>query len=110
PDNLEILGGCPSPLDADSDDDGIPDGCIDGLNGAPLNGTCTDKREGEDLNRNGAKDAGETDPCKADTDGDGLQDGTEVGVSASGGAPGPNGALGDPSNPDGTNLAIFRPD
>ncbi|MEM7129651.1 MAG: SdrD B-like domain-containing protein [Chloroflexota bacterium] len=55
------------PLDADSDDDGLPDG---GPNG-------------EDQNGNGAQDSGdskETDPNNPDTDGDGINDGTERGV------------------------------
>jgi len=53
--------GCLSDGDADSDDDGLPDGL-------------------EDLNRNGVVDAGETDPCLADSDGDGVQDGAERGL------------------------------
>ncbi len=47
--------------DADSDDDGLPDGI-------------------EDSNRNGQVDPGESDPCLADTDGDGLLDGAERGL------------------------------
>jgi hypothetical protein len=53
---------CTDTNDADSDDDGIPDGV-------------------EDANQDGVFDAGETDPCDADTDGDGLQDGTESGIT-----------------------------
>lgn len=53
---------CTDPDDADTDDDGIPDGI-------------------EDSNQNGTVDTGETDPCDADTDGDGVQDGTESGVT-----------------------------
>ncbi|MCP4346513.1 MAG: hypothetical protein GY795_13430 [Desulfobacterales bacterium] len=60
-DSLEN-SACSNPNDADSDNDGIPDGA-------------------EDANRNGIADAGETDPCKIDTDGDGIQDGTESGYS-----------------------------
>jgi hypothetical protein len=48
--------------DADSDDDGIPDGV-------------------EDTNQNGVVDAGETDPWLVDSDGDGIQDGTEMGLT-----------------------------
>jgi subtilisin family serine protease len=50
------------PNDADTDDDGIPDGL-------------------EDTNHNGVVDAMETDPCNRDTDGDGIQDGTELGYT-----------------------------
>ena len=48
--------------DADTDDDGIPDGR-------------------EDANRNNVVDSGETDPCNIDSDNDGIQDGTELGVT-----------------------------
>ena len=47
-----------NPDDADSDDDGLPDGA-------------------EDANRNGRVDPGETDPNQADTDGDGVPDSQE---------------------------------
>ncbi len=57
--DLEI-NGCTSPYDADTDDDGIPDGV-------------------EDANQNGTLDSDETDPCSPDTDMDGIQDGTEAG-------------------------------
>ncbi|MBI3448564.1 MAG: Ig-like domain-containing protein [Acidobacteria bacterium] len=97
-DNQETLGGCPSPLDADSDDDGLPDGCIPTANGAS---DCNDMRAGEDRNKNGAKDANETGACTADTDGDGLQDGLELGVGGPG-VPGPNGQFDTASNQDGT--------
>jgi hypothetical protein len=50
---------CTNPLDADSDDDGIPDGT-------------------EDSDHDGIYDFGETDPCDIDTDDDGIQDGTEL--------------------------------
>ena len=53
---------CTDPNDADTDDDGIPDGV-------------------EDANHNGVVDSGETDPCNIDTDGDGIQDGTELGYT-----------------------------
>jgi len=55
---------CTDPNDADSDDDGIPDGV-------------------EDVNHNGERDTGETNPCEQDTDGDGIQDGTELGYTSS---------------------------
>lgn len=60
PDFLE--NDCPSPFDADSDDDGILDGH-------------------EDVNANGQVDPGETDPCNPDSDGDFIQDGTELGFT-----------------------------
>ena len=50
---------CTNPHDADTDDDGIPDGI-------------------EDINHNGMLDMGETDPCNIDTDADGFSDGDEV--------------------------------
>gem|GEM_PF-1470534 len=51
--------GCTDPNNADSDDDGLPDG-------------------EEDANHSGIVDSGETDPCNADTDGDGMPDGWEI--------------------------------
>lgn len=62
PGELE-LAGCTDPNDADTDNDGVPDGV-------------------EDASHDGLVDAGETDPCTADTDLDGLQDGTELGYTA----------------------------
>ena len=53
------LGTPPDPALIDSDGDGTPDG-------------------GEDRNRNGRIDPGETDPNSEDTDGDGIADGDEV--------------------------------
>jgi len=61
-DSTENGSQCLDVNDADSDDDGIPDGI-------------------EDSNRNGIVDAGETDPCSVDTDRDGIQDGTEIGLT-----------------------------
>jgi hypothetical protein len=52
---------CSNENDADTDNDGLPDGI-------------------EDLNANGRVDPGETDPCNPDSDGDGLQDGRERGL------------------------------
>ena len=60
-DGQEISMGT-DPNDADTDDDGIPDGV-------------------EDANHNGSVDSGETDPRDADTDNDGIQDGTEAGYT-----------------------------
>lgn len=77
--------GCTSRLDRDSDDDGLADGT-------------------EDANRNGTREASETDPCLADTDGDGLPDGLESGVTVPVADPDGSGPL------LGTNLAIFVPD
>ncbi len=54
--------GCTDPLDADTDDDGIPDGI-------------------EDADHDGIWAFNETDPCDSDTDGDGVQDGTESGYT-----------------------------
>ncbi len=71
-------GICTDIDDADTDNDGIKDG-------------------DEDLNHNGVKDPGETDPCLPDTDGDGIQDGTEKGLTA--GDVGPD-----------TDLEFFLPD
>lgn len=59
-DDLENAS-CTAVNDADTDNDGLPDGI-------------------EDLNRNGLVDLGETDPCDADSDDDGLQDGAERGL------------------------------
>ena len=64
--------------DADTDNDGIADG-------------------DEDMNKNGVKDSGETDPCRLDTDNDGIQDGTELGLT-----------LNDIGSD--TDTAIFQPD
>jgi hypothetical protein len=59
---IENQSHCLDPNDADTDDDGIPDGV-------------------EDVNKNGVVDNNETDPCNIDTDGDGIQDGTELGYT-----------------------------
>ena len=77
------------PWDADHDDDGLPDGFIDGFNPNPGNtGGLTDGVasvfEGEDLDRDGLQDAGETDPDDRESDGDGVNDGAERGVLAPG--------------------------
>jgi YD repeat-containing protein len=85
PDHREKADACPFIDDADSDDDGIPDGL-------------------EDKNRNGIVDPGETDPCNPDTDGDGIQDGTELGYTTP--VPDPDG----PGPMKGTDIAIFQPD
>ena len=74
-----------SPGDADSDDDGLPDGVeIDGANPTSPQLADTDGDglgDGqEDANHNGAVDAGETNPNEPDSDDDGLPDGLEVGV------------------------------
>ncbi|MEZ5559753.1 MAG: hypothetical protein R3E86_14575 [Pseudomonadales bacterium] len=60
---LDVLesASCTAVDDADTDDDGLPDGI-------------------EDANRDGMVSIGETDPCNADSDGDGLQDGYERGL------------------------------
>ncbi len=75
------------PWDADHDDDGLPDGFIDGFNPNPgsvdPNGIAT-VFEGEDIDLDGLQDAGETGPNNRDTDSDGVKDGAERGVAAPG--------------------------
>ena len=71
------------PADADSDDDGLPDGVeIDGPNSTNPNLADTDGDglgDGqEDANHNGTLDAGETNPNDTDSDNDLLSDGVEV--------------------------------
>ncbi len=79
-----------TPWDADTDDDGLPDGFIDGYNTntAPAPGGAVDGMatayEGEDIDLDGVVDAGETNPGFTDTDGDGLYDGLERGVASPG--------------------------
>lgn len=58
PDGTEVQSTCMNPRNADSDNDGLKDG-------------------EEDANHNGITDGGETNPCSADTDRDGLPDGWE---------------------------------
>ena len=76
---------CTDHNDADTDDDGIPDGV-------------------EDKNQDGVLDADETDPCNADTDSDGIQDGTEEGVTTPVADPDGDGPL------LGTDTGVFIPD
>ncbi len=59
------------PRDCDSDDDGLMDGYD------PSHPTL-----GEDLDRDGSRDATEADPNNYDTDGDGIFDGTEMGATS----------------------------
>ncbi len=99
------------PWDADTDNDGLPDGFIDGYNpnstGMPAEGGMADGAasvyEGEDIDLDGALDPGETDPIFRDTDGDGVKDGTERGVTSPG-VLGPDGLPDPPSGgvQDGT--------
>ena len=56
-----VVKTCLSPVNSDTDADGLPD------SGAP----------GEDLDLDGTVDPGETDPCDPDSDDDGLLDGVE---------------------------------
>jgi hypothetical protein len=63
------------PLDADSDDDGIPDG----VDPTPEHGRSV---TGEDEDLDGYVAPWETDPLDADSDDDGLFDGTEAGLAA----------------------------
>ncbi|MCP4501419.1 MAG: hypothetical protein GY822_15780 [Deltaproteobacteria bacterium] len=64
----EILLGT-NPDNADTDGDGLCDGALS------VTGVC---EAGEDLNRNGVVDPGESSPTSADTDCDGLNDAQEV--------------------------------
>jgi len=73
-DDLEILIGT-DPFDADSDDDGIPDG----VDPSPKEGRTP---AGEDVDLDGYIAPWETDPADADSDDDGLFDGTESGLTA----------------------------
>lgn len=84
-DDMENSASCPYVDDADSDDDGIPDGL-------------------EDRDQDGEIDPDETNPCNADTDGDGIQDGTESGFTDP--VPDPDGA--GPLR--GTDPGVFQPD
>ena len=87
-------------LQADTDQDGIPDAVEDTVACLDANDDDTDDDGildgNEDSNADGVVDTGETDPCEADTDNDGLLDGTEIGLTA-------------PQGSD-TNLSIFIPD
>ncbi|MBN1381571.1 MAG: hypothetical protein JXA41_07840 [Deltaproteobacteria bacterium] len=85
PDSRGNASSCPYIDDADSDDDGIPDGL-------------------EDRNQDGAIDSNETNPCNPDTDGDGIQDGTELGYTEP--VPDPDGA----GPLKGTDTGVFQPD
>ncbi|MFQ5845105.1 MAG: hypothetical protein ACE5JG_08975, partial [Planctomycetota bacterium] len=78
------------PWDADTDDDGLPDGFIDGHNpnsGGKPGGVAGDGvasvYEGEDIDLDGFVDAGETNPNRRDSDIDGVKDGAELGVLSS---------------------------
>ena len=79
--------GVVNALDVDSDNDGPPDGWIDGWAYTPSNmswgatGTTNGMQEdGEfgDRNLNGMVDPGETDPRVPDSDDEGLEDGEEI--------------------------------
>ena len=65
-DNIYDESNETSPVDSDSDDDGLIDGNPSGL---------------EELNNNGVAEPWETDPKNPDTDGDGIYDGTEKGLT-----------------------------
>ncbi len=88
PDVIEAVG-CTGSNTSDSDGDGLADGA-------------------EDINRNGALDAGETDPCNADSDGDGLPDGWEAayGLDALDGS-GSAGSSGDADGDGWTNTQEY---
>ena len=76
---------CTHFLDADSDDDGIPDG-------------------EEDLNQDGVVNSNETDPCNPDSDDDGVLDGTETRKTVP--VEDPDGA----GPAVGTDIGLFVPD
>ncbi len=85
-DPFELKSTKTSPTDADSDDDGVPDGAEDhdgdGLNGTEEQSAWTDARS-PDTDRDGLDDGEEverygTDPTDLDTDGDGVDDGDEI--------------------------------
>ena len=65
-------------FDADSDDDGLPDGWIDYNENNDL-----ELIEYEDKNGNGKVDSEESNPNEGDSDGDGLKDGQECGIYSS---------------------------
>lgn len=94
----EDLAGQTEPWDADTDNDGLPDGYIDGYNPSgdemdPNVGVGVPSvYEGEDLDLNGRLDPGETDPARFDTDDDDVFDGVERGVTAPG-VLGPDGVV-----------------
>ena len=86
----------------DSDGDGLPDGLehIIGTNAfdddTDNDGLIDGVGSGEDLNKNGIVDPGDTDPTNTDTDGDGISDGIEKGLI-------------EPEGSD-TDMTIFVPD
>ncbi len=82
-DDFVEIGLGTNPLDPDTDDDGLTDGCeVLGSNATdPLDADSDDDglTDGvEDSNQNCTLDAGETNPNDADSDDDGLPDGIEV--------------------------------
>ena len=83
--NGRVDTGETDPRKADSDFDGLADGCF----GPGPSAGCEDK------NNNGMVDAGETSPILADSDGDQLPDGCEVNFG-----PHPPAGGTDPLNPD----------
>ncbi|RLF70727.1 MAG: hypothetical protein DRN40_03955, partial [Thermoplasmata archaeon] len=86
-DDVEITGWETDPRNFDSDWDYLPDGYIEGwrrrgeddwrvMSGTFVNNT-RDPWEGEDLDGDGERDDGESDPTDMDTDNDGIIDGYE---------------------------------
>ncbi len=85
-DQVEVFISFTDPLDPDTDEDGLPDGWIDGWRDLPKNGK-KDKGEFEDRDLDGLVDSGmwgngagpgETDPLDPDTDDGGVTDGQEL--------------------------------
>ena len=104
-------GTMTEPWDADTDDDGLPDGFIDGFpsSSRSMVDAIGSPFEGEDLNLDGAFDfVTETSPIDSDTDNDGVRDGVEQGIIFPG-ALGPDGQV-DPASggvQDGTGGSVL---
>ena len=104
--NRVVDPGEANPLDQDTDDDGLPDGWIEGANGGMMAGV-HEPLEGEDLDGDGVFGAAdsESSPEFGDTDLDGLPDGTEIGLPMGAGVNGANGTPDAGPGGDGTNPA-----
>ena len=76
--NLEEYDLGTSPIDDDSDNDGLPDGWEDHFGLDPLDSDDADDDTDNDGLTNTQEYSYETDPTDSDTDGDGMPDGWEV--------------------------------